>query len=93
MKRYDDFVLLCSFLNAHSIDVTMELFDLSQEAWSDLVCIADEWSDTRETYRLAEPDMPEEEQAQVEQQKLQEAELEQEQLLYHSSGYTPRSKP
>jgi len=97
MKKYTDILLVSRFLVEHGIAPSIQLFALSHDAWSDLVSAADEWEETQKKKTSENPDMPEEEattwEAWKEQERMrQEAELEQERLLYHSAGYRPKDK-
>ncbi len=90
MKKYMDILLVSRFLVEHGIAPSIQLFALSQDAWSDLVSVANEWEETQQ--KVEDPDAPEEELAKTAERERQEAELEQERLLYHSSGFRPKDK-
>ena len=87
MKKIDDFLLIREFLQAQGIQPTVGMVGLDQDSWSDLVILATEWRALNE--EAAETISPEELEMRRKHQEQQDR-LEQERLLYHSSGHHPR---
>lgn len=93
MKTLEEFLLIKEFLGGQGIKPTMAMVCATNEGWADLKYLAREWRDAREAEIARQQEemegLSEEELAFLDKKAEEERRLEQERLLYHSSGYRP----
>ena len=93
MKKLDDFRLVKDFISSQGIEFTIACVAVDEKAWDDLVFLAREWK--REIDEIvAEKEaklaaMTPDEIEQMETEAEEEAKLEKERVLFHSSGHRP----
>lgn len=93
MKTLEEFELVKEFLGGQGIQPTMAMVCASAPEWQDLVFLAKEWkSQVEEEIKRQEEELAglsEEELALRDKEAREKALLENERVLFHSSGYRP----
>jgi len=94
MKTLADFERVREFLESQGIKPTIAMAGLDSGPWTDLVLLSREWQEKleeeAERVKAEMEGLSEEEIGQRERDAAEEARLENERILYHSSGYEPR---
>lgn len=93
MKTLDDFNRIKEFLGGQGITFSPAVVCVSDPEWRDLAFLAREWKteqDAAEEARQAELDsMTDEERSQREREAQEEAQREEDDVLFHSCGHRP----
>jgi len=93
MKTLEDFRLIRLFLAAEGITPTIAMVALPASEWTDLVLLAQEWQQANEDAESAKKaelaSMDEADREMAEKARAEMQRREEEQLLYHSSGFRP----
>jgi len=93
MKTLEDFDLIREFLGAQGIKPTMAMVCAGGPEWQDLVFLAREWKNAQDeaVKQQAEElaNLSEDELALRDKQAREEALLENDRVLFHSSGHRP----
>ena len=96
MKTLEEYHAIREFLGAQGLQPTVAMLAAPEPEWKDLVYLAESWQTEMEAEaqaREAELEgLSEEELALHEKMAEEKRRLEQEELLYHSSGHRPGRK-
>ncbi len=93
MKTLEHYHLVRDFLGSQGLQPTVAMLAAPAPEWADLVFLAREWKTARdeaEEARQAELEgLSEEELGQRERDATEEAQREEQRILFHSSGFRP----
>jgi len=93
MKTLEEYNLIRDFLGGQGLQPTVAMVCVEDSKWSDLKFLAREWrteQDAAEEARQAELDgLTEEELAQREREAAEEAQRQEDEVLFHSCGHRP----